>query len=135
MSEIDRTKETITSAQYDVVGWYENTPNIEQRGYIVSDYQETNSLDDVSHINVFRAARSRLKQLTGNNVRSWTKEFTYFPVECGAVGTIYTKDVITDTYRTFRVIITKVVLNLSPMTQTITFSEITPTTTFTDEGS
>lgn len=135
MSEIEETKETTVSAQYDVVGWYENTPNIEQRGYIVSDYQETNSLDDVSHINVFRAARSRLKQLTGNNVRSWTKEFTYFPVECGAVGTIYTKDVITDTYRTFRVIITKVVLNLSPMTQTITFSEITPTITFTDEGS
>lgn len=135
MSVIEQTRETTTSTQYDVVGWYENTPNIEQRGYIVSDYQETNSLDDVSHINVFRAARSRLKQLTGNNVRSWTKEFTYFPIECGAVGMIYTKDVITDTYRTFRVIITKVVLNLSPMTQTITFSEITPTTTFTDEGS
>lgn len=132
---IDETKETTTSAQYDVVGWYEDTPNIEQRGYIVSDYQETNSLDDVSHINVFRAARSRLKQLTGNNIRSWTKEFTYFPIECGAVGIIYTKDVITDTYRTFRVIVTKIVLNLSPMTQTITFSEITPTTTFTDEGS
>lgn len=127
--------ETTTSTQYNVVGWYENTPNIEQRGYIVSDYQESNSLDDVSHINVFRAARSRLKQLAGNNVRSWTKEFTYFPFECGAVGTIYIKDVITNTYRTFRVIVTKIVLNLSPLTQTITFSEITPTTTFTDEGS
>lgn len=131
----DYNKETTVSAEYDVIGWYEDTPNIEQRGYLVSDYQEVNSLNEVSLINAFREARRRLKILTGKNVRSWTKEFTYFPIECGAIGTIYTKDVMTRSYKTFRVMVTKIVLNLSPMTQTITFSEITPTTMFTDDVS
>lgn len=133
--EILDREEYTESSSYDVVGWFEDTPNIEQRGYIVSDYQEISSLEDVSKINAYKAARYRLKQLSGENVRSWTKEFTYFPIECGAIGMIYVYDVMSASYKTFRVIVTKITLNMSPFTQTITFSEITPITRFTDESS